>query len=286
VKLAVLGSGSQGNAIVVRVGGQTLLVDAGFGPRTLARRAEAAGVPLEPLAGIVLTHEHGDHARGAAPLAAATGAPLVASPGTLAALPGHAARTIPLPPHGAGLALGPFTISAALTAHDAREPIAVAITDPGGRKVGVAYDLGRATAGVRHLLRGCSVLLLEANHDEVLLQTGPYPAAVRQRIAGAAGHLSNRAAADLAAELCGTGLEAVVLLHLSERCNEVELARRTVARALRARGFRGRLLVAGQHLPLPALTLRRDDQLTLTLLGPAAPPSRPPGSAPTRGPCA
>jgi phosphoribosyl 1,2-cyclic phosphodiesterase len=286
VKLAVLGSGSQGNAIAIRAGGQTLLVDAGFGPRALARRAEAAGLPLAPLAGIVLTHEHGDHARGAAALALATGAPLIASPGTLAALPGHEARTVPLPPYGGGLVLGPFTVTAALTAHDAREPIAVVVADASGRKIGVAYDLGRPTAGVRHLLRGCAVLLLEANHDEVLLQTGPYPATVRQRIAGAAGHLSNRAAAELAAELWGPGLEAVVLLHLSERCNDAGLARRTVGRALRARGFRGRLLVAEQQLPLPALTLRREDQLVLTLPGPADPPSPPPGSAPTPEPCA
>jgi phosphoribosyl 1,2-cyclic phosphodiesterase len=283
VKLAVLGSGSQGNAIAVRTAGATLLVDAGFGPRALARRAAAAGLALEPLAGIVLTHEHGDHARGALPLAASTGAPLIASPGTLAALAGCGPRALPLPPYGGGLTVGPFTIAAALTAHDAREPIAVAVTDDAGRKVGIAYDLGRPTAGVRHLLRGCAVLLLEANHDEVMLQTGPYPATVRRRIAGAAGHLSNRAAADLAAELCGPRLEAVVLLHLSERCNDAALARRTVGRALRERGFRGRLLVADQHLPLPTLTLRRDDQLVLNLPVAADAPPGPPSSAPTPG---
>ncbi len=286
MKLAVLGSGSRGNAIALCAGGQTLLIDAGFGPRSLARRAELAGVLLAPLAGIVLTHEHGDHARGAAPLALATGAPLIASPGTLAALTARGAATIPLPPYGGDLTRGPFTIRAALTAHDAREPIAVVVADPTGRSVGVAYDLGRPTAGVRHLLRGCSVLLLEANHDEVMLQTGPYPATVRQRIGGAAGHLSNRAAAELAAELCGPRLEAVVLLHLSERCNDAQLARQTVGRALRARGFRGRILVAPQNEPLAAFTLRREDQLVLSLRGPAAAPSGPPGSAPIPGPCA
>jgi phosphoribosyl 1,2-cyclic phosphodiesterase len=286
MRLAVLGSGSRGNAIAVRAGGQTLLIDAGFGPRTLARRAEVAGMLLAPLAGIVLTHEHGDHARGAASLAASTGAPLIASPGTLAVLTDLGTNSIALPPYGAGLTLGPFTISAALTAHDAREPIAVVVADATGRRVGVAYDLGRPTAGVRHLLRGCAVLLLEANHDDVMLQTGPYPATVRQRIGGATGHLSNRAAADLAAELCGPRLEAVVLLHLSERCNDARLARQTVGRALRARGFRGRLLVAPQHKPLPALTLRREDQLVLTLPEPPAPPSPPSGSAPIPEPCA
>jgi phosphoribosyl 1,2-cyclic phosphodiesterase len=283
VKLAVLGSGSRGNAIALHTAGQTLLIDAGFGPRALVRRAEAAGIPLAPLAGIVITHEHGDHARGAVRLSAATGAPLIASPGTLAVLAPGAGRAIPLPPYGAGLTVGPFTVTAALTAHDAREPIAVAVADPTGRKAGVAYDLGRPTTGVRHLLRGCAVLLLEANHDEVLLQTGPYPAALRQRIGGAAGHLSNRAAAELAAELCSPRLQTVVLLHLSERCNQEGLARRTVGRALRARGFRGRVLVATQDAPLAAIVLRREDQLVLSLPGSAPAPSAPPGSAPIPG---
>ncbi|MDH3495760.1 MAG: MBL fold metallo-hydrolase [Gemmatimonadota bacterium] len=273
MKLAVLGSGSRGNAVALRTQGHTLLVDAGFGPRALERRAEEAGVPLAPLAGIVLTHEHGDHARGAAALAARHDCPVFASAGTLHALAGGGPRSILLPPYGGALTIGPFTVSAARTAHDAREPVAVAITSLAGHKIGVAYDLGRPTAAVRHLLRDCSVLLLEANHDEVLLRTGPYPASVRQRIGGSTGHLSNRAAAALAAELCGPRLEAVVLLHLSEQCNTAVLARRAVVAALRERQFRGRVLVASQTTPLAALSLRGPSQLTLAL--PAAGPTPP-----------
>lgn len=282
MKLAVLGSGSRGNAVALHTDGATLLVDAGFGPKALARRAEAAGVPLAPLVGIVLTHEHGDHVRGAADLAARHGCPVYASAGTLARVPATAPAARPLPAYGRTERIGPFRVLAARTAHDASEPVAVAVADGSDRKVGIAYDLGRPTAAVRHLLQGCAALVLEANHDEVLLRTGPYPPVVQARIAGSLGHLSNRAAAELAADVCGPTLEVVVLVHVSERCNDAELARRTVERALRARRFRGRLLVAAQDEPLPAVTLRRADQLVLSLPESPPPPSAaPPARVPT-----
>jgi phosphoribosyl 1,2-cyclic phosphodiesterase len=286
VKLAVLGTGSRGNAMAVQADGATLLVDAGFGPRTLQRRAEAAGLELTALAGIVLTHEHGDHARGAMALAARMGCGVYATPGTLAALGRDGARGHPLPPIGESLVIGPFRVDAARTAHDAREPVAVAVTDGAGRRVGIAWDLGRSTSGVRHLLRGAHALVLEANHDEVMLQTGPYPASVRQRIGGSTGHLSNRLAAELAADLWSPRLEVVVLAHVSEQCNDAEVARRTVGQALRRRGFRGRLYVAGQRAPLPVITLRPADQLVLTLASGGSPALPDPAAArfPTSAP--
>jgi len=284
VRLAILGSGSRGNAVILRTAGATLLVDAGFGPRTLARRAEVAGIPLEPLAGIVLTHEHGDHTRGAVALARRLHCPVVGSPGTLQAVAPHLDLACPLPPLGESLPIGPFLIEAARTAHDAREPVAVAVSDAEGQRVGIAWDLGRPTAAVRHLLRRVSALVLESNHDEVMLQTGPYPASVRQRIGGSTGHLSNRLAAELAADVWSPRLEAVILAHLSEQCNDVAVARRTVGRALRGCGFRGRLLLASQNDPLPAITLRPVDQLALPLpADPTTPTPPPPSPVPTPG---
>lgn len=249
MKVAVLGSGSRGNAVALHAEGRTLLVDAGFGPRTLRRRAAAVGIALEPLAGVVLTHEHGDHARGALPLARRTAAPLLASPGTLARLaPPDLLPCVALTP-AATREVSPFTVSACHVVHDAAEPVAV-VVEAGGVRVGIAHDVGRATGALRHLLRACTVLILEANHDDVLLRTGPYPATVRQRIAGSSGHLSNRAAAELAAELWHPGLATVVLGHMSEQCNRPELAVRTVRAALRRRGFRGALVVASQAEPV------------------------------------
>lgn len=270
MNLAVLGSGSRGNAVALRADGATLLVDAGFGPRALTRRAQDAGLSLDPLVGIVITHEHGDHARGAVALARRASCPLFATAGTLRALAPDGVTTNTLPSFGDELRVGPFTVRAAHTPHDAAEPVAVVVSDCAGHRVGVAWDLGRPTAGVRHLLRGAHALVLEANHDEVLLQTGPYPASVRQRIGGTTGHLSNRLAAEFAGDLCSPALQVVILAHLSERCNDGRVAREAVGRALRARGFRGQLMLAKQRVPLPAVTLQTPPQLVLEL-----PPSAP-----------
>jgi hypothetical protein len=120
----------------------------------------------------------------------------------------------------------------------------------GGVRVGVAYDLGRPTAAVRYLLRNLTAIVLEANHDDVLLRTSGYPPVVQRRIAGSGGHLSNRAAAELLAELHHPGLGVVVLAHLSRQCNTAADARATVAPALRRAGFGGTLHVADQDEPL------------------------------------
>jgi phosphoribosyl 1,2-cyclic phosphodiesterase len=252
MRVAVLGSGSRGNAIAVSSRGRTVLVDAGFAARTLQQRAEAAGVDLERLEAVVLTHEHGDHTRGAAAIARRGGCAVYGSAGTLAALQDgmEGVETAPLPTHEA-VAIGPFVVRACRTSHDARESVALLLGESrSGERVGIAYDLGRPTAQVRYLLREATCLVLEANHDDLLLRTGPYPAAVRERIAGPGGHLSNREAAELLTELWHPGLHTVVLAHLSHRCNTPELAKAAVEAALKRRGFRGSVLVAAQDSPL------------------------------------
>jgi len=150
--------------------------------------------------------------------------------------------------------LGPFRIESAETSHDAMEPVALVISTPDA-SIGVAYDLGRPTAAVRYLLRERTALVLEANHDDVLLRTSGYPPVVQQRIAGAGGHLSNRVAAELLAELVHAELAVVVLAHLSARCNTRDHAYGTVAPALAAAGFAGALHVAGQDEPTGPFSL-------------------------------
>ena len=119
-----------------------------------------------------------------------------------------------------------------------------------GASIGIAYDLGRPTASLIAFLDKVSCLILEANHDDDLLRTGPYPPVLQDRIAGPSGHLSNRAAADLAADLYHGGLSTVVLAHLSDRCNRPDLALAAVGAALERKGFCGRLLAASQDEPL------------------------------------
>ncbi len=269
MKIAVLGSGSRGNAVAVTAANSTLLLDAGFGPRTLAARARKVGVNLTGLVGVVLTHEHNDHARGAAPLARKSDCPVYASPGTLAALGRRLddVARIAIGPQQP-TAVGPFTIRACRTSHDAAEPLALSVEGKSGDKVGLAYDLGRPTAAVQHLLQDATCLIVEANHDEAMLRSSSYPLLLRERIAGPSGHLSNRAAAELLAGLHHEGLRSVILAHLSEECNGADLAVAEVRSVLDEVGYEGDLMAAQQEEPLAPVTLSDDpSQLELWSAG-------------------
>jgi phosphoribosyl 1,2-cyclic phosphodiesterase len=266
--LYMLGSGSRGNCCAIESEGTVLLIDAGFSAREVERRATATGLDLSRLVGIVITHEHGDHACGAPVLARRLSVPVLTAPGTwgrlMVAMEDAEHRPIGL---CARAKLGPFTVDACPTSHDAAEPLAVVVRDSGGTSLGVAYDLGRPTGAVRYLLRKLNAIVLEANHDEVQLRTSDYPPVVQRRIAGSSGHLSNRAAAELLADLHHPGLAVVVLAHLSERCNTAAAARFEVGRLLRRVKFRGSLHVADQDQPLPPITIAHADgaQLMLSL---------------------
>jgi phosphoribosyl 1,2-cyclic phosphodiesterase len=268
VRLTVLGSGSRGNAVLLESGGESVLIDAGFTPRDLLRRLASDGRAPTGMRGIVLTHEHGDHARGAPGVAAAWGVPILATRGTLAALAARLKRgtvTRALEP-GHAAACGPFRVRAVPTAHDAAEPVMVVVEDGEGRRAGIAYDVGSPTAALRHACRDLDALVIEANHDEVLLRSSRYPPAVRARIAGRGGHLSNREAALLAAEVAHANLSLLVLAHLSDRCNTPALARDAFAHALAGSAFTGQVVVARQDAPLPPLEVgAASGQLSLPL---------------------
>ncbi|HEX6643968.1 MAG TPA: MBL fold metallo-hydrolase [Gemmatimonadales bacterium] len=256
--LHVLGSGSRGNCLAISSGGATLLVDAGFSARETARRAALAGVTLESVIGIAITHEHGDHVTGAPLLARKLRVPVLCSAGTWSATSGtfrgdtlH--RTLSL---SSPVELGPFTIHAAPTSHDAAESLALAVHCTDGERVGIAHDLGRMTAAVRLLLRDLSAVVLESNHDEIRLRTCGYPPSVQARIACSTGHLSNRAAADALGELCHAGLGTVVLAHLSEKSNDPGEALKAVRPSLSKARFSGALHVAHQDEPLATIRVR------------------------------
>lgn len=251
MRLTVLGSGSRGNALLVESGEDALLVDAGFSFRELQRRAEQSGRDLSKVRIVALTHEHGDHVRGAAKAAREWGAPIAASAGTLGALGAllpSGLETVPLPP-ARGVDLRGFRLTAFPTSHDARDPVMLVVEDGEGRRVGVAYDVGWPTIALRHACRGLDALVIESNHDEIMLRSSDYPASVRARIAGHGGHLSNRQAASLIGEAAHTGLSTVVLVHLSERCNRAELALEATKAALKGTAFSGTIIVATQDEP-------------------------------------
>lgn len=267
-----LGSGSSGNSTLIESGPLRVLVDAGFSGRDLERRLRQVDVDPETISGIVITHEHSDHTRGMGVFARRFNTPLYMSDTTRQACSGLLSGAEPLHGYVSGrtFRIGDLEINAFLTAHDAVDPVAVTVRElSSGYKFGVATDLGRPTQAVRHALAGCKLLLLEANHDEVLLRTGPYPWSVKHRIASVHGHLSNRHAAELATELLHPELTGVVLGHLSERCNHRELAAEVVGEAMTNAGYTGFIEVAPQDKPMEPMNLsvprgsRPDDQLSL-----------------------
>lgn len=279
MKVSVLGSGSSGNAIYVEAGNTRVLVDAGFSARDLARRLAAIGCDPDQLDGIVITHDHGDHTRGMGVFARRHGTPLhLTGPtrdATTKLLKGgeviHEYRA------AHAFAIGALIVEPFITAHDAADPVGVALVDrETGCRLGVATDLGRPTQGIRHALSDCHLLVLEANHDEVLLQQAPYPPVVKSRIASSHGHLSNHAAARFAVELLHDELCGIVLAHLSRESNRPELAHAVVHESVRQAGFDGFLMVASQDEPGPLLDLSelraRQAPAQLALFGPSLQP--------------
>lgn len=233
MRFASLGSGSRGNATLVEAGSTRVLIDCGFSAREAARRLHRLGLDGGALSAILVTHEHGDHIAGVGQLARRFGVPVYATPGTLAA---GAGALGPLPavtrisPHEP-FAIGAIEVTPMVVPHDAREPCQFVLGD-GARRLGVLTDAGSITRHVVELLAECDALVLEFNHDPALLARSPYPPALRARIAGDLGHLSNAQAAELLNRIDTSRLRQMVPAHLSETNNTPALALAAAAEAL------------------------------------------------------
>lgn len=238
IRLAVLGSGSAGNATCIEGGGARILLDAGFSARETARRLRGVGVEPHRIDAIVLTHEHGDHVRGASLFSRTFQVPVYCTAGTFRAarldVDGvHAWHGLEA---GACLTIGAMRVRPFPVPHDAVETVGY-LLECGGARLGYATDLGHPSAAVRACLRGCDLLMLEANHDVEMLKHGPYPEAVKDRVLGRHGHLDNETAADLASDVACERTEHLILAHVSRTNNLPHLAVRA-ARAGFARAGR------------------------------------------------
>ncbi|RZL36915.1 MAG: MBL fold metallo-hydrolase [Rubrivivax sp.] len=235
-----LGSGSGGNSTLVEASqGITttrVLVDAGFSERELTRRLALAGCTPADIDAVFITHEHGDHVGRSVSFARRHRIPLVTSRGTWRAIgcEDFEACLLVLARSGETIALGDLELQPFTVPHDAQEPLQLCLSD-GGVRLGIITDLGCAPVAVAEFLQGCHALLLECNHDEAMLRSGPYPPSLQRRILGSHGHLSNDAAADLLSRCRHTRLGAVVAAHLSEKNNSPTLAREALARVLECR---------------------------------------------------
>lgn len=224
MRFASLGSGSRGNATLVEAGETRLLVDCGYALREVERRLDVLGLCGEALTAILVTHEHADHVRGVGPLARRYGIPVWTSPGTARAAAFGALPSLhPFASHGGGFRVGEVEVAPLAVPHDAREPCQFVFAAH-GRRLGLLTDAGRVTPHIVGSLQHLDALLLECNHDADMLARGPYPPALRARVGGPLGHLSNAQAAGLLRHLDHGRLLHLVAGHLSEKNNHPELA--------------------------------------------------------------
>jgi phosphoribosyl 1,2-cyclic phosphodiesterase len=241
VRFASLGSGSRGNGTLVEQGNTCLLVDCGFSVRETEKRLARLGKSANDLTAVLVTHEHGDHINGVGPLARKYGLAVWATSGTLfadrQAAKAHMADRI-----GEGVEMNaicshtvfsiedievqPFPVP-----HDAREPCQFVFGN-GDKRLGLLTDVGSHTPHIEAQLTACDALILECNHDRILLENGEYPPTLKQRVGGDHGHLSNAQAAEILERLDTSKLTCIVAAHLSEKHNTPLIARQALAEAL------------------------------------------------------
>lgn len=214
-----------------------VLIDQGFGPRSIARRLEEAGFADQKIDGIVLTHGHSDHVKGAAKLAAQHKAPIFMNEGTRSETPGlgEVDRWERFDA-GKPFTIGDMTIEAFPISHDAAEPVGFRISAEGVHGA-LATDLGELDCGVMEKLRECDWLVLESNHDEEMLKIGPYPWLLKQRVLSRNGHLSNGAIARFLGSRFDGCASHIFLAHLSRENNDPAIALKSARGALRGRRF-------------------------------------------------
>ena len=239
MRFALLGSGSEGNGLVVESGPADgdgpivrVLVDCGFGVRDAEARLLRLGVDPASLDAILVTHEHGDHIGGVFALARRHGIPVWASHGTLASVMTERFEsvTINLCASNVAFRVGALEALPYTVPHDAREPTQFVFTD-GRHRLGLLTDTGRATPHIVECLSGCDGLVLECNHDPRMLEASDYPYPLKRRIGGDYGHLSNDVAADIVSRIDRTRLTHLVAAHLSRTNNTADLARDALSAA-------------------------------------------------------
>lgn len=233
MRFSVLGSGSKGNCTLVESGSTRLLIDNGFSGKEILARLAGLGVAPETLTAIVVTHEHDDHIKGIGVLARRLHLPVYANAATHRAAERRVGNLPSRHEFGVGEAfvLGDLQIHPFSVSHDTVDPVGFVVSD-GASSLGYCTDTGKITQLIKYHLQKCQALVLEANHDVQMLQEGPYPLPLKQRVLSSRGHLANGDSVELAACLAADRLQLLVLAHLSEMNNHPDLVLQEVGRRL------------------------------------------------------
>lgn len=276
VQFTILGSGSAGNCAYVETAETRILVDAGFSPLQIRKRLASIGKTPENLSAIILTHEHSDHIVGLLGMADKFQIPIFCNrgtqDGTIWALKtkleskknAPSDSTAHLKQHldwqlfetGASFEIGDVGIETYSIPHDAQDPVGFIIRTSVGT-IGFATDLGHVTKLVMERIRRTNILVLESNHDIKMLQNCPRRSwALKQRILGRHGHISNVTAAETVAQIMSGELRQLYLAHLSRECNTPEIAEHIMAEQLHHIGAKHvQLEIADQDVPCATLEL-------------------------------
>jgi phosphoribosyl 1,2-cyclic phosphodiesterase len=247
---SLLGSGSSGNAILLRSRGTKILIDNGLSFKQLSQRLEAVGEGMDGLTGVLVTHEHGDHVGGLGVLTRKMAVPIYMTRGTYQNLPATLGLQGDIHFFEAGdeLHLGDMEVQTFSVSHDAADPVGFTVRAEGAQ-FGLATDLGHASHLVRNRLAGSHALVIESNYCPEMLRNGHYPPQIQQRIRGRQGHLSNEDMCSLLHSLLHEGLQLVILVHISEKNNTPELVERRVRGVLKEHG--AAMFLATQDAPTP-----------------------------------
>ncbi len=255
LRFSLLGSGSQGNAVLVSSGKTKILIDNGLSFKQLRLRAAEIGETLEGIEALFVTHEHRDHVAGLGILTRKMDIPVFMTERTRDSLPASIGpvKGITCIEAGEAVSVDGMTISSFSISHDAADPVSY-VVESEGVKLGLAADLGHPSNVVRTRLMGCHGLILESNYCPDMLRRSAYPPAIQQRIRGRQGHLSNSAMCSLLAGLLHEALRHVVLVHISEENNQHQLALDMARQVIRELPIE--VCVALQNQPTPLFELR------------------------------
>jgi phosphoribosyl 1,2-cyclic phosphodiesterase len=241
MQIVSLGSGSSGNAFLVITKRSNVLIDCGV-PVRACLSALAHHNVAGRLDAVIVSHEHVDHVRSVPSITRRHDLPLVATDGTYRALRRPDGWTRAL--CGGRIDLPGLEVSFVGVSHDAAEPCGF-VVEADGERVAIFTDLGHVTSPVLEALATADVIVLEANYDHEMLRRGSYPAHLKRRIQGPAGHLSNDDCAGALVATVSDRTRSIWLAHLSQNNNAPDVATSTVQGALYLHG----LSVSVQALP-------------------------------------